>query len=184
MFMILKDLGGPQKLGFWETFRDIVFPQIGQFIILVISGLNIKVTYIWLKKRISPTQYFHIAAILTWKISIFSAQTLTRTEFSSKGLEFNDYFRYLAGVTQSTSLSASEAINMLFTYKVKVSTPRWAHVISVLICSSSHFSLDTRSLAWATSDFNKSGSYFVLKLLVLEHTKNGKMKEKKLRKRE
>lgn len=58
------------------------------------------------------------------------------------------------------------------TYEVSVSTPRCVQVISARICSNSRFSLDTRSLACATSDFNKSGSYFVLRLLVLEHTTN------------
>lgn len=57
---------------------------------------------------------------------------------------------------------------------VRVSTPRCVQVISVLICSSSHFSRETRFLAKATSDFNKSGSYFVLTLLVDEHTVKNK----------
>jgi len=56
------------------------------------------------------------------------------------------------------------------TYFERVSTPRRVHDISTPICSNSRFNLVTLSRAWATSDLSKSGSYFVLILLVLEQT--------------
>lgn len=59
----------------------------------------------------------------------------------------------------------------------RVSTPRCVQFISARICSNSRFSRETRLLARATSDFSKSGSYFVLKELELEHTADKKKKK-------
>lgn len=56
------------------------------------------------------------------------------------------------------------------THLARVSTPRCVQFISARICSSSRLSLDTRFLASATSHLRRSGSYFVLRELVLEQT--------------
>lgn len=57
------------------------------------------------------------------------------------------------------------------THDASVSTPRCVQLISARICSSSCLSRDTRFRAKATSDLSRSGSYLVLTLLELEHTK-------------
>lgn len=58
-------------------------------------------------------------------------------------------------------------------YCVRVSTPCSLYTISAWICSNSRFSLATLFLAKLTSDFSKSGSYFVLPTLELEFTEKG-----------
>ena len=60
------------------------------------------------------------------------------------------------------------------THVWRVSTPLCLKSISELMLASSRLSLWTLALAWCTSDFRRSGSYFVLEVELVEFTETKK----------
>ena len=63
-----------------------------------------------------------------------------------------------------------EKIYFRMTHVWRVSTPLCLKSISELMLASSRLSLWTLALAWCTSDFRRSGSYFVLEVELVEFT--------------